>query len=92
MIKIIFEPAQNRVAAYDGDKNIGEATYLESDNTWTIDHTFVDKNYGGQGIAAKLIDEVVKNARIEKAKIIPQCSYAVKKFETTPEYKDVLAK
>ncbi len=28
MIKIIFEPAQNRAAAYDGDKNIGEATYL----------------------------------------------------------------
>ena len=78
MIKIIFEPEQNRSAAYD--------------NTWTIDHTFVDKDYGGQGIAAKLIDEVVKNARIEKTKIVPQCSYAVKKFETTPEYKDVLAK
>ena len=92
MIKIIFEPAQNRAVAYDGDKNIGEATYTNSDNTWTIDHTFVDKDYGGQGIAAKLIDEVVKNARIEKTKIVPQCSYAVKKFETTPEYEDVLAK
>ena len=51
MIKIIFEPAQNRAAAYDGDKNIGEATYTNSDSTWTLDHTFVDKDYGGQGIA-----------------------------------------
>lgn len=92
MINILFEPERKRAAAYDGSTNIGEATYSESENLWILDHTFVDKRYGGQGIAAKLVDKVVENAKSSKVKIVPLCSYAQKQFEKKPEYSGVWAK
>ena len=51
MIKIIYEQKENRAAAYDDEKFIGESTYAKSDKVWIIDHTFVEKSYGGQGLA-----------------------------------------
>ncbi|XVG95871.1 GNAT family N-acetyltransferase [Eubacteriales bacterium KG127] len=92
MINILFEPERKRAAAYDGATNIGKATYSESENLWVLDHTFVNKNYGGQGIAAGLVDKVVENARTSKVKVLPLCSYAKKQFDLNPEYSDVLAK
>lgn len=43
MIKIIYEQKENRAAAYDDEKFIGESTYAKSDKVWIIDHTFVEK-------------------------------------------------
>lgn len=91
MIKIVFETDKNRAAAYDGDKNIGECTFSPSEKIWIIDHTEVGKEYGGQGIAKRLIEEVVKNAREKGVKIEPICSFAVKEFEEKPDYADVKA-
>ena len=45
MIKIIYEQKENRAAAYDDEKFIGESTYAKSDKVWIIDHTFVEKSY-----------------------------------------------
>ena len=38
MIKIIYEQKENRAAAYDDEKFIGESTYAKSDKVWIIDH------------------------------------------------------
>ncbi|MDO5041603.1 MAG: GNAT family N-acetyltransferase [Peptoniphilus sp.] len=92
MINIVYEENNDRAAAYDGKKLIGQCTYSKSDNIWIIDHTLVDPEYGGQGIAAKLVKEVVDNAREKGVKIVPLCSYAVKQFEKKEEYRDLLKK
>ena len=63
MIKIIYEQKENRAAAYDDEKFIGESTYAKSDKVWIIDHTFVEKSYGGQGIAGRLVAKLVEEAR-----------------------------
>lgn len=91
MIRYEFEAEKFRVAAYDGDKCVGECTFVNKENVWHIEHTNVDKEYGGQGIAAKLVECVVDNARKQKIKIQPVCTYAVKAFEKNPEYSDVKA-
>lgn len=92
MIKIVHEAENKRSAAYDGEKNVGECTYSESPEIWIIDHTFVDDAYGGQGIAGKLVTEVVERAREKGVKIIPLCPFAKKEFDRKPEYGDVLSK
>ncbi len=92
MIKIIHESEKNRVAAYDKDENIGECTYSKSKSIWIIDHTFVEETYGGQGIAKKLVAEVVDQARANNVKIIPLCPFAKKEFLERPEYADVFSK
>ena len=47
--------------------------------------------YGGQGIARRLIEEIIDAARREGRKIVPVCSYAAKMMQGKDEYRDVLA-
>ena len=55
-----------------------------------ITHTEVDPAYGGQGIARRLIEEIVAEARRAGKKIVPLCSYADKMMTGKEEYRDVL--
>lgn len=89
MTKIVFEAENNRAAAYDESKEVGESTFSRAEGFWIIDHTYVDENYGGQGIAKDLVAEIVKEARKNEIKILPLCPYAKKEFEKRPEYADV---
>lgn len=80
-----FLEGKNRfyVPSPDGNEDdIAEITYtLIGDDKASIDHTFVDVNYRGQGIADRLFELVIEKMQREKRKVIPICSYAVKKFE-----------
>lgn len=92
MIDIRFESEKHRAAAYDNDKEIGESTYSTAGAIWIIDHTKVDKAYGGQGIAKKLVAAIVENARKANVKIMPLCPFAKREFETNKDYQDILHK
>ena len=92
MIKIKYEPENNRSAAYDENKEIGECTFSKAKDFWIIDHTFVEKDYEGQGLAKKLVAELVDQARNNNVKIMPLCPYAKREFEKREEYSDVLLK
>lgn len=53
-----------------------------------IASTHVDNRFQGQGLASKLVYKVVEEARSAGKKVIPLCSYALKQYETKPEYAD----
>ena len=78
MIKILFEIENKRAVAYDNDVEIGECDFIENNGTWNIIHTGVNSKYQGQGIARKLVECVIKNAKEYNKKIIAECSYARK--------------
>lgn len=92
MVKIVYEADKSRYAAYDGNKNIGEATFIESNGVLEIDHTEVDKAYDGKEITSQLVEEVVKRARESGAKILPLCPFSKVIFEEHSEFEDVLKK
>lgn len=86
-----FEKGDHRFYLGDESHPIAEVTYFEQQpHVWVLDHTFVDPSLRGQGVAEQLVLRVVQQARAEKAKIIPQCSYAVLQFQRKKEYADVL--
>lgn len=78
MIKILFEIEKKRAVAYDDNKEIGECDFIEENDVWNIIHTGVNSKYQGQGIARKLVECVIKNAKEYNKKIIAECSYARK--------------
>lgn len=90
-MQIVFEAEQPRSAAYDKEKLIGVAEIEDTHGCWVITHTEVDPAYGGQGIARRLIEEIVAEARRAGKKIVPICSYAEKMMRGREEYTDVLA-
>ncbi|MCF3943656.1 GNAT family N-acetyltransferase [Oceanobacillus alkalisoli] len=72
---------------------LAEITYVESSRSLVvIDHTYVSDELRGQGIAGKLLEQVVLYAREHQKKIKPLCVFAKKRMEETVEYHDVLAR
>jgi len=90
-MQIVFEPEHFRSAAYDGETRVGVAEIEDTRGCWVITHTEVDPAYGGQGIARRLIEEIIAEARHTGKKIVPVCSYAEKMMRDREEYTDVLA-
>ncbi|WEK04749.1 MAG: GNAT family N-acetyltransferase [Candidatus Devosia phytovorans] len=69
-----------------------EMTFHKAENgTITIDHTGVPREYEGRGIAAKLVNRAVADAREQGFKILPVCSYVVAQFRRHPEWADLRA-
>ncbi len=60
-------------------------------NVRVADHTLMPPAIGGQGVAAKLVDALIADAREQGFKIDPQCSYVAAKFKRNPEWADLLA-
>ena len=89
-ITVVYEENAQRSAAYSGGELIGECEYRVSDNTWTVYHTGVRPDFGGQGIARKLVEKVIEAARGNNVKIVPLCSYVKKMMVGKEEYSDVL--
>ena len=81
MINIKFYENENRVVALDGEKIIGECDFDVLENTWNIVHTEVDSRYQGQGIARRLVECVIENAKLQDKKIASDCSYAYRILE-----------
>ncbi|HAQ07209.1 MAG TPA: N-acetyltransferase [Bacillus bacterium] len=88
-----FAKEDNRFVAKDSDGlEVGEITYRRGGNdVLVIEHTGVDPDYRGQGLAEDLVEKVVEKARNEGFKIKPVCSFAKKEFEKKEEYREFLA-
>ena len=78
MIEIKFDKDNNKSIAYDNNAKIGECDYIETEEIWNIVHTEVSNLYQGQGIARKLVENIIENAKKYNKKLVADCSYAKK--------------
>ena len=65
----------------NGDE-LAKLTYRKEGEKLFFESTVVSPELRGQGIAGKLFEAGVKYARENNYKIVPVCSYIVKKFES----------
>lgn len=90
---VAIKKAENKFYIGEDIKEpIAEITFNRSSgNKIVVDHTYVSDELRGQGIAGKLVEQVVSYAREQNLKIIPLCPYVKNKLEETEAYHDVLA-
>lgn len=81
MIEVKFDKNNNKSIAYDNNIKIGECDFIEVDECWNITHTEVSNSYQGQGIARKLVTNIIENAKKYNKRLIAECSYAKKVIE-----------
>ncbi|EIA20487.1 GNAT family N-acetyltransferase [Listeria fleischmannii] len=88
-----FKNGENRIyAVNDEGVEVGEITFTDAgESMFIIDHTGVDDNMRGQGIASELVAHAVSKARAENKKIIPLCPFAKAEFARKKEYQEVEA-
>lgn len=89
-----FKKEANRIyLENDRGEMIAEVTFPAiSETVVNINHTFVDNSLRGQGIAAKLMEEVVKELSASGKKAVPTCSYAIMWFEKNKQFNSLLSK
>jgi uncharacterized protein len=78
-------------ATVEGSDRIGRLTWVERDGVHIADHTLVPPEIGGRGVAGKLVEALVADARESGFKVMPTCSYVVAAFKRHPEWADVAA-
>ncbi|SIP92626.1 hypothetical protein SAMN05443094_101188 [Domibacillus enclensis] len=73
-------------------RRMAEITYAPAgDGKINANHTYVDHDLRGGGIAQALLDALADYAREQNVQIIPTCSYVVAKFSKSSKYNDVNA-
>ena len=72
-----FIVEENRIYIEKEGKLLAEITFEKQDeNTYVIDHTFVDESLRGQGIASKLVEKAVEEIKKKNGIVKATCSYA----------------
>lgn len=87
-----FTHSKNSIALLSENGNVlAEVTFPDIDeNTVNVNHTFVDDSLRGQGIAGKLMEELVIDLQNSGRKAVLSCSYAISWFNKHPQYKDFI--
>ncbi|ASV67844.1 GNAT family N-acetyltransferase [Cytobacillus sp. FSL W7-1323] len=76
----------------DSGKEQGEVTFSErNDHTIVIDHTYVEEEARGTGLAEQLVDSVVQEVKSQNKKIVPACPFVAALFKKKAEYREVQA-
>jgi predicted GNAT family acetyltransferase len=75
----------------EGSARPAELTWIARGSTRIANHTFVPPEARGQGIAQKLVEAIVADAREQGFTIEPACSYVYALFKRHPEWADVRA-
>ncbi|MBE0701187.1 MAG: N-acetyltransferase [Acholeplasmataceae bacterium] len=72
-------------------KLIVDATFpFIKPNVINVNHTYVDPELRGQGIASQLMHEVYKFAKLKGHKMVATCPYAVVWFKKHKEHNDII--
>lgn len=81
-----FTTEKNRIYYETDGKLLAEITFIDSDETsMTINHTFVDDNLRGQGIASQLVQAAVNEIKKQHKQVKATCSYAVNWLTKHPD-------
>lgn len=72
-----------------GETAIGRLTWVMRDNVRAAEHTLVPPEIGGKGVAARLVEALIADARELGFKIDPVCSYVAAQFKRHPEWADL---
>jgi len=78
-------------AQVPGAAQPAELTWQARGGVRFADHTYVPPEARGGGIAMKLVEALVEDAREQGFRIEPVCSYVIAAFRRHPDWADVRA-
>ena len=81
------------LARVEGEAHKGHLDWEPTDraNARIATHTIVPPEIGGRGVAGKLVDQLIADARQQDFRIVAQCSYVASKFDQNPDWADLRA-
>ena len=72
------------------DGQLAFASYIRESDRVIFDHTFVPDLLCGKGVAATLVRAALDEARQQRWRIVPRCSFVAGFIERNPEFSDLV--
>lgn len=72
-------------------RRVGLATYYRQGSAVVIPHTETAPEFGGRGLASKLVRFGLDDIRAKGLRVIPACPFVSVFIRRNPEYQDLLA-
>ncbi len=90
-VEVIDVPDLQRFEIHIDGARAGLADYYVQGGVMSITHTETNPQLQGRGIAARLVHEVLDEARARGLTVRPICWYVAQYINRNPEYTDLLA-
>jgi len=89
-LTIRHNESESRFEARLGDE-MALAAYELDGSTIIFTHTEVPEAFEGKGVAGRLVQTALDEARRRKLKVVPQCAYVASWIERHSEYADLVS-
>ena len=84
--EIVDDKEQSRYEAQLGEETVAIADYVKQPGIVSFTHTETFDGHKGQGLAGRLIDRALRDARDEELEVIPFCSFVADYVGTHREF------
>jgi predicted GNAT family acetyltransferase len=88
--EIVDDKEQSRYEARLGEETVAIADYVKQAGMVSFTHTETFDRHKGQGLASRLIDRALRDAREEELKVVPFCWFVAKYIGAHDEYLDLV--
>ena len=89
-ISISKDEAAGRYEIRLGGRRVGLADFYRRGNTVVIPHTETSPEYGGRGLASRLVRYCLDDIRDQRLQVDPACPFVAAYIRRNPEYADLL--
>ena len=89
-ISISKDEAAGRYEIRLGGRRVGLADFYRRGNTVVIPHTETSPEYGGRGLASRLVRDCLDDIRDQRLQVDPACPFVAAYIRRNPEYADLL--
>jgi predicted GNAT family acetyltransferase len=88
--EIVDDKEQSRYEAHLGGETVAIADYVKAPDSVSFTHTETFTGHRGEGLAGKVIDRALRDARDEELEVMPFCSYVSHYIGRNPEFLDLV--
>ena len=89
-ISISKDEAAGRYEIRLGGRRVGLADFYRRGNTVVIPHTETLPEFGGRGLASRLVRHCLDDIRDQRLRVDPACPFVAAYIRRNPEYADLL--
>jgi len=88
--EVVEDKEQSRYEVHQDGETVAIADYVKGPGTVSFTHTETFDGHKGQGLAGRMIDRALRDARAEELAVVPFCSFVSDYIAQHEEFRDLV--
>ena len=88
--EVVDDKEQSRYEVHLDGETVAIADYIKGPDTVSFTHTETFEGHKGQGLAGRMIDRALRDARAEELAVVPFCSFVSDYIASHEEFRDLV--